>query len=230
MNIFVYSDESGVFDKTHNDYFVFGGMILISGEELGRAQRKYVRAENEAKKALGLNDSDEAKATVIDNKWRSKLFRATTQEHRFGVIVDQKKVHDKIFDDKKTKQRYLDFVYKIAVKRALQNLIDMQLIIPDDVTDIRFFVDEHTTATNGRYELCEALEQELKLGTHNFNTMTFYPPLFPKMKKVSVTYCNSSTEPLVRASDIIANKLYYYACRQMQDYSQKENLFIIRQP
>lgn len=24
VNIYVYSDESGVFDKEHNDYFVFG--------------------------------------------------------------------------------------------------------------------------------------------------------------------------------------------------------------
>ena len=29
MNIYIYSDESGVFDKEHNDYFVFGGLILL---------------------------------------------------------------------------------------------------------------------------------------------------------------------------------------------------------
>ncbi len=216
MNIFVYSDESGVFDKMHNDYFVFGGVILLSGEAQGKAQRKYVHAENEAKQALNLGDHDEAKATAINNKWRSKLFRATTQEYRFGVIIDQQYVLDRIFADKKTKQRYLDYVYKIVVKRAFQNLIDLQLINPDDVTDIRFYVDEHTTATNGRYELCEALEQEFKLGTSNFSTMTFYPPLFPKMKKLSVTYCNSATVPLIRAADIIANKIYYYACKNPQ--------------
>lgn len=33
MNIYVYSDESGVFDKAHNDYFVFGGLILLGTEE-----------------------------------------------------------------------------------------------------------------------------------------------------------------------------------------------------
>ena len=27
MNIFVYADESGVFDRIHNDVFVFGGLI-----------------------------------------------------------------------------------------------------------------------------------------------------------------------------------------------------------
>ena len=28
MEIYVYSDESGVFDKVHNELFVFGGLIL----------------------------------------------------------------------------------------------------------------------------------------------------------------------------------------------------------
>ena len=32
MNIYVYSDESGVFDKEHNDYVVFGGLILLGTE------------------------------------------------------------------------------------------------------------------------------------------------------------------------------------------------------
>ena len=33
MNIFVYSDESGVFDNKHNDFFVFGGLIILGTEE-----------------------------------------------------------------------------------------------------------------------------------------------------------------------------------------------------
>lgn len=33
MNIYVYSDESGVFDKEHNDYFVFAGLICIGTNE-----------------------------------------------------------------------------------------------------------------------------------------------------------------------------------------------------
>ena len=33
MNFFVYSDESGVFDRVHNDIYVFGGLILTGKEE-----------------------------------------------------------------------------------------------------------------------------------------------------------------------------------------------------
>ena len=42
MNLYVYSDESGVFDCEHNDYFVFGGVILIGKEQ--NEEWKYVKA------------------------------------------------------------------------------------------------------------------------------------------------------------------------------------------
>lgn len=45
MNIYVYSDESGVFDKEHNDYFVFGGRILLGTEDKENWSRKYFSVE-----------------------------------------------------------------------------------------------------------------------------------------------------------------------------------------
>lgn len=45
MNIFVYSDESGVMDKKHNKYFVFGGVMFLSKEEKDNASHQYVAAE-----------------------------------------------------------------------------------------------------------------------------------------------------------------------------------------
>ena len=30
MDMYIYSDESGVFDYLHNDYFVFAGVIFFS--------------------------------------------------------------------------------------------------------------------------------------------------------------------------------------------------------
>ncbi|SNU06231.1 hypothetical protein SAMN06297422_10696 [Lachnospiraceae bacterium] len=46
MNIWVYSDESGVFDKTHNDYYVFAGVIYLDKEEKEIATRKYIHVES----------------------------------------------------------------------------------------------------------------------------------------------------------------------------------------
>ena len=46
MDIFVYSDESGVFDVDHNDIFVFGGIILLGKGAKDDCARKYAHAEN----------------------------------------------------------------------------------------------------------------------------------------------------------------------------------------
>ena len=45
MNVFVYSDESGVFDKFHNDFFVFGGLMFLSKDDRDVWSRKYIAAE-----------------------------------------------------------------------------------------------------------------------------------------------------------------------------------------
>ena len=45
MNIFVYGDESGVFDKEHNDIFVFGGLIFLNRESRDEEYRKFIHAE-----------------------------------------------------------------------------------------------------------------------------------------------------------------------------------------
>ena len=45
MDIYIYSDESGVFDYLHNDYFVFAGAIFFSKQDKDDMERKYVHAE-----------------------------------------------------------------------------------------------------------------------------------------------------------------------------------------
>ncbi len=127
------------------------------------------------------------------------------------VILYQKSVEERIFDSKKSKQRYLDFVYKIALKRTLEELIQNGIIVPTEIENIYIYADEHTTATNGRYELREALEQEFKVGTFNFEKNLFYKPIFPDLKSVHLNFQNSESNILIRAADIIANNLFHSA-------------------
>ena len=105
----------------------------------------------------------------------------------------------------------MDWAYKMSVKTKFLELIRNGQIVADNITGIYFFVDEHTTATNGIYELQESLEQEFKYGTYNYDWMTFHPPIFPNLQIVKVEYCNSSTKTLVRAADIVANHIYHEA-------------------
>lgn len=86
MDIYVYSDESGVFDRHHNDYFVFGGLVAFSYSEADEATRRYQHAEKLIKTKEGLANDDEAKACFLSNGGKSKLFRSLNKFHKFGLF------------------------------------------------------------------------------------------------------------------------------------------------
>ncbi len=233
MNIYVYSDESGVFDVCHNKYFVYGGLILLGNNEKDNLSRKYASIEKTYKTKNNKEDNFEIKSTTIGNKDKNNIFRSLNSYHKFATIIKQEQINDNIWKSKKDKQRYLDFAYKITVKKAFAKLIEQKCIRPNEVENIYFFVDEHSTATNGRYELREALEQELKYGSYNWNYQIHYSPIFRSVKSINVEFCDSSApnKRLVRASDIIANKVYYLATNgKIDDLNNVKNMFYIIQP
>lgn len=233
MNIYIYSDESGVFDKKHNDYFVFGGIICIGTNNKNIWSRKYAAAEKALRKNVGIPINQEMKACFLKNKQKHNLYRLLNNCYKFGAIISQQKIMDRIFKSKKDKQRYLDYAYKISVKNALLSLINKGIIKPKEIEYIYFYVDEHTTATNGRYELREGLEQELKLGTYNLNYDHFFPPILPDVNYIELKFCNSASEFLIRAADIVANHFYYIALNQKCNYKydiEQRNAFITKLP
>ena len=92
MNIFVYSDESGVMDKKHNKYFVFGGVVFLSKEEKDNASHQYVAAEKNIRKG-GQYKCQEIKASTIRARDKRKLYRLMKDNYRFAVVVDQTSVY-----------------------------------------------------------------------------------------------------------------------------------------
>lgn len=230
MDIFVYSDESGVFDVNHNDIFIFGGLILLGKDQKDDCSRMYSHAEKVLRSNKNVDKDYELKATKLENSEKSQLFRSMNKFFKFGVIIKQKLLHEKIFANKKTKQRYLDYAYKIALKKALKSLVDSGLLDVNQVDNIYVYVDEHTTATDGRYELREAIEQEFKFGTFNQDYGTFYKPLFPDVKSVQLQYCDSSTVRLVRAADIIANRLFHLAVTNSVNKQNRSSFYITYLP
>ena len=215
MNLFVFSDESGVFDRQHNDIYVFAGLILLSSESKEEWSRKYSAAERRIRISGKYRRDQELKASLVTNSEKLDLYKSLNGCHKFAVVIRQQKLLGSIFESKKDKQRYLDYAYKIGVRRALERLVDEGLVNPSEVENMYFFVDEHTTATNGRYELKEALEREFKNGTYNYNWDKFFPPLFTSINTVNLEYCNSATKLLVRAADVVANRVFYLARNSM---------------
>ncbi|EMZ42719.1 MULTISPECIES: DUF3800 domain-containing protein [Atopobium] len=228
MNIFIYGDESGVFDKQHQDFFVFGGLIFLSKEDREKSYRYFIHAENKIKSQYQYGS--ELKACVISNKHKAGLFRSTNNLIRYAFIIDEQMVSDGSFSHKKTKQRYLDYVYKVGLKRVLVTLMKQNKLQAKEVENIYIRFDEHTTATNGRYELCESIEAEFKRGVINNVYGTFHEPIFPSMKgTVEVSYRDSTADALIRASDIIANQSWHYA-RTGQTDKLKQKLEVITFP
>lgn len=124
----------------------------------------------------------------------------------------------------------MDWAYKMGVKSKLEDLIRNGQINSDEVEGIYFFVDEHTTATNGRYELRESLEQEFKYGTYNYERVSYHPPIFRQLKIVDVQYCNSAAKTLVRAADIVANHIFHSAIENGGVVTQRNKLTMFYHP
>ncbi|MCR4763082.1 MAG: DUF3800 domain-containing protein [Lachnospiraceae bacterium] len=231
MNLYVYSDESGTFDHVHNHYYVYGGLIVLGSENKSKWEHRYAAAERTVRENAKLSRDSEIKGNNVTAKQKAALFRSLNKCYKFAVVVDEHRVFERIYASKKDKQRYLDYVYKITIRRALENLIQEARLCVDDVENIYFFVDEHSTATNGRYELREALEQELKSGTYNYSYTKFFKPLFPDMGSVCLEYCDSKKKLLVRAADIVSNKILHMANDDdLPKVSSLQNMFMLIQP
>ncbi|GAB7231385.1 DUF3800 domain-containing protein [Facklamia hominis] len=211
MDIYVYSDESGVLDKKSEKFYVFGGLIFLNKDIRDIENRKYLNVERTIRKYSPKYKGIELKACKLKNKDKGKIFRSLNSCIKFGIVIRQERLLDSIYSHKKTKQRYLDYAYKIGLKRAFEKQIEAKLIDPKEVKNLNVYVDEHTTATDGYYELKEGLEAEFKYGTHNFSYAKFFPPIFPRLESVNVLYKDSSKTPLIRAADITANRIYYKA-------------------
>lgn len=224
MNIYIYSDESGVFDKINNDTYVFAGIIVIENENKEILSRKYSKAERDIRRSNSIGKEIELKATNLSNKNKLKLFRSLNNEYKFATIINQSKVYNNFYNHKKTKQRYLDYAYKIGVKKAFEKLIKEKVIDPNEITGLYFYIDEHTTATDGIYELRESLETEFKIGVTNFKYNVVHKPIFKNLKHLDVKFCNSSKNTLVRAADIIANRVYYLARNDKSKLLETKNL------
>jgi len=212
MEIFVYSDESGVFDYVHNEYFVYGGLIFLSKRDKDSCIRKHKHIEASIRENLQCANDVELKACGLKAEHKRRLFNSLNRVSKFGVMIHQSNLDPRWFDTKRDKQSYLDHAYTTAISLSFQSLIRNGDIPRDEVTAIRFFVDEHSTATKAKNDLRTALEQALKFDTYTLDMRA--PPIFPRLNEVSVKHCNSAASPLVRAADIVANRIWREACEK----------------
>ena len=125
-----------------------------------------------------------------------------------SAAVEIKRVYDYILADKKSICRYKDYVLKICIKNKLQDLIRKGILHRDDDIDIFVYIDEQLTATNGYYDLRDSIREELRHGIVNFNYGVVHPNVFTRNVNVYIEYCESKSNYLIQASDIIANRIW----------------------
>ncbi len=210
MNLYIYSDESGVFDKVHNDYFVFGAVIFLSSKKRLKANNSYLKVENRIKNKYN-NKNAEMKGNFVSVKHKRELFQSLNKAIKVGAVIYQDEILDEIFAHKKVKQRYLDFVYKVMIKKALVELDKKGVLSLADIENINFYCDEHTTATGGESELKEYLTSDFKYGSFNGTFTQFFKPICPNLENLNLQFYDSKKITLVRAADIIANRIYHHA-------------------
>lgn len=210
--ICVFSDESGVFDRNRDDFFVFGGLVLDAGKrEPSDVANLFSDMEAKMRMKPEYSNVNELKATSLSFQDRRRMFSILKPFHKFGVIITLDNVLDRIFTSRKSKQRYQDYAYKIGLKNALKELIRIGMLNVDDSLRFSIVVDQHQTATDGRYELEEGLLMELKEGTYNMRFDKYFEPLFRNTESLKVVLADSKDNVLIRAADIIANRVYFEA-------------------
>lgn len=238
MKLYIYIDESGTFDKNFEPYFVYGGVIVPGTDTKTLLERQYLSIENNLRmvKYHPLEDA-ELKAHVLDFRDRKRLFKAIRNSGciQFGAICNQTQLHDNVFLTKGKKQRYLDWFLKIALKRALESSFASGALTKSEVTKISIYVDEHTSSTEGKYNLEETIDQEFRTGVYQPEFNRYIPPVFsPDFPEIHVSYLDSRYVTLIRAADITENWIY---CAQRDELiypseisSLRKNIYIFSHP
>ncbi|MEE1130186.1 MAG: DUF3800 domain-containing protein [Caryophanon sp.] len=203
--IYIFIDDSGVFHP-NDAYFVYAGYVFLSKKESEKARRKYRTLVSKLKKQLGTKG--ELKASLLKRKHKRALFNVMRQEESFFVAVNNRKVRKAIMTVTDSRHRYKDYMLKRIVREKLTHLIRSEQVNPYEDLTIEIAIDEQHTAMNGYYNLKSAIYEELVLGVPNFDYGKKYKPILYGKLNIDVEFCNSASNYLIQASDILANRVY----------------------
>ncbi|WP_029546178.1 DUF3800 domain-containing protein [Selenomonas sp. AB3002] len=207
QEVYFFFDDSGVLHKNNKTgIFVYAGYVFESRLDLDNAKRKYKALVNEIRAALGR--TDEIKAFGLSNNHKRALYNVLRNEESLSVVVNINKVYTSILSSSKSICRYKDYIMKRAIKSKIRDLIDKQILDSQQDITIRISVDEQLTSTDGIYGLKETVKEELQNGIANYDYGTFHEPLFSSNVHVDVRYCESKSNYMIQACDILANRIY----------------------
>ena len=86
MDIYVFSDESGVFDCKHHEWFVYAGIIVVGKYEMDSLARSYIAIEKNLRKNPKYRTVPELKGAFLDDKSRRKLLTVFSDTMKYAII------------------------------------------------------------------------------------------------------------------------------------------------
>lgn len=205
----IYLDDSGVFTTGNNSkFFVYGGYSFTNDRDRLTAKSLYKKRVNEIRKSLGYTNGNELKAAILSAKHKRSLFEVMKRYNSVDVAVNLDIVYPSILENKLAVHRYKDYVLKRLVKAEVERLISSGEIDPYKPAELKVYIDQQHTSTDGYYTLAESISEELNHGINNFNYGMFYPPIFKAPVKLHISFCDSAHDYLIQASDILANRIF----------------------
>lgn len=209
QTISIYLDDSGVFTTGNSSrFFVYGGYSFTNNRDRLTAKSIYKGRVNEIRGSLDLDPSDELKAAILSPGHKRSLFEVVKRYNSVDVAVDLSSVYPSIFENKLAIHRYKDYALKRLVKAEIERLIGSGEVDPYKPADLRVYIDQQHTSTDGYYTLSESISEELNHGIHNFEYGVFHAPIFKAPISVKIEFCDSAHNYLIQASDILANRIF----------------------
>ncbi|MDR2006666.1 MAG: DUF3800 domain-containing protein [Acidaminococcales bacterium] len=219
QKLYCFVDDSGTLHRNEKSgYFVYAGYVFKSKEEMYDAKRKYINAHKKISKCI--LPKGEMKACILSNTHKRALYKILEKYETFSVGIHIVHVYGSILDNKKAICRYKDYVLKRIIKAKIFDLIRKQIISQDADTYITIYIDEQLTSTNGFYSFKESVLEEFRHGIINYNYGSVHPPVFRCKLNIDVHYCDSKSNYLIQASDILANKIWHFYCS-----GNKQNIY-----
>lgn len=205
--IYIYADDSGVFDIKDSQYFIYAGYIFVGQDQVRKYRTRYKNMVDRVRTELGWSHDIELKAAYLKAKHKKALGSAMTGAQSFSLAVDMSRVYSNILESKMNKQRYKDYVLKRAIKSKLVKILSERGISKDEPIRLIIKIDEQPVSSSGVKELEGSITKEFRYGRLDGNGRP-EDPILNKGSEITLDYMDSKEDYLVQASDILANKIW----------------------
>lgn len=213
--IFILMDDSGKLNNNETSC-IYGGLFFFSNNEYINFINKYKNIINEikckyCKKDINICDKNciEIKGTSrIKNSDARRIFNLLKKENNYGVFINNKKVYQRIMENKSSRGRYIDYAQKRIIKEIVLYAINSKIIDSDRELILNIKIDNSKTKSNGYYNLKDSIYEELVNGIINYDYSKLHQPILKGGLNIKVKNYDSKYNYGIQSADIMSHYLH----------------------